>query len=106
MSETSQIITGILLLILIFILTRRVSAWRIKRAIVGVIRDLESQRAVDPSSAVMLPYAKTRLLRFGARDFRPKAVEYLVSSGVVGLTEDGRYYLKERADLLLSRLNG
>jgi len=106
MSETIQIITGILLLILIFVLTRRVSAWRIRRAIVGIIRDLESQSAVDPSSAVMLPYARTRLLRFGARDFRPKAVASLVSSGVVGLTEDGRYYLKERADLLLSRLNG
>lgn len=105
MSETNQIISGILLLILIFIFTRKVSAWRVKRAIIGIIKDLERHSAVDPSSAVVLTYARTQLFRFGTRDFRPKALESLVASGVVGLTEDGRYYLKERADLLLSRLN-
>ena len=104
MSDMTQIISGILLLVLVFILTKKISAWRIKRAFFAIIRDLESVSAVDPASAVLLPYAKTSLFRFGVRDFRPKALEYLISSSVVGLTEDGRYYLKEKADLFKARL--
>ena len=104
MSDITQIISGILLLVLVFVLTRKVSAWRIKRAFFAIIRDLESVSAVNPGSAVLLPYAKTSLFRFGARDFRPKALEHLISSGVVGLTDDGRYYLKEKANLFKSQL--
>ena len=104
MSEFNQIISGILLLILVFVLTRKISAWRIKRALFAIMKDLEGMGAVDPGSAVALPYAKTSLFRFGARDFRPKALEYLISSGAVGVTDDGRFYLKEKAELFKSKL--
>jgi hypothetical protein len=96
MAETAQIIIGVLVLIGVYMLTRRVNAWRIKRAFVVIIKDLERQNAFDASSAVNLPYAKAAFFRLGIRDFRPKALEYLVSGEIVGVTEGGQYYLKRR----------
>ena len=96
MSETTEIIIGLLVLIGVYMLTRRVNAWRIKRAFVGIIKDLERQKAFEASSAVKLPYAKAAFFRLGTRDFRPKALEYLVASEIVGVTENGKYYLKRR----------
>lgn len=96
MSETSRIILLICLLIIVYVLTRKVHTWRIKRAYIYIIKDLEQQGAVDPSSAIELPYAKMGVFRFGMRDFRPKAIEYLIISNIIGMTESGRYYLKNK----------
>ena len=35
------------------------------------------------------------LYSLGLRDFRPKAVQSLTASGIIGKTQDGRYYLNE-----------
>lgn len=96
MSETGRIILLIFILVIVYILTRKVHAWKIKRAYIYIIKDLEQQEAVDPSSAVELPYAKIGVFRFGMRDYRPKAIEYLIVSNIIGRTENGRYYLKNR----------
>lgn len=96
MSETSQIILGICILIAVYILTRRVQVWRIKRAYNLIIWDLEQKGAVDPSSAVELPYAKVSMFRISVRDYRPKALEYLISSNIIGVTDSGKYYLKDK----------
>ena len=96
MSDTGRIILLIFILVIVYILTRKVHAWKIKRAYIYIIKDLEQQEAVDPSSAVELPYAKIGVFRFGMRDYRPKAVEYLIVSNIIGRTESGRYYLKNR----------
>jgi len=96
MSETSQIILLIFLLVIVFALTRKVHAWRIKQTYIHVIKDLEQQRAFDPSSAIELLYAKIGVFRFGMRDYRPKAIEYLVVNNIIGMTESGRYYLKDK----------
>ena len=96
MSETGRIILLIFILVIVYILTRKVHAWKIKRAYIYIIKDLEQQKAVDPSSAIELPYAKIGVFRFGMRDYRPKAIEYLIVSNIIGRTENGRYYLKNR----------
>ena len=96
MSETSRIILLICLLIIVFALTKKVQPWRIKRAYIYIIKDLEQQGAVDPSSAIELPYAKMSIFRFGMRDYRPKAIEYLIVSNIIGMAESGRYYLKDK----------
>jgi hypothetical protein len=100
MADAVQIISGILFLVLIFIATRYGIAWRIRRACVFVIRDLEQRKALDHGSAVELPYAKTDYFRMGLRDFRPKAVQGLVQAGVIGMTEEGKYFLIKRMDEL------
>lgn len=96
MSESGQIITAICLLILVYMLTRKVNAWRIKRAYMAIIKDLEKREAFDETSAIVLPYVSQSIFRVGVRDFRPKALQFLVASDVVGVTQEGKYYLKKK----------
>lgn len=96
MSDTGQIIIAICLLIAVYMLTRKINAWRIKRAYLRIINDLKKKEALDESSAIPVPYARESILRVGVRDFRPKALQFLVASGIVGVTEAGRYYLKNK----------
>jgi len=96
MSETGKIILLICILIIVYVLSRKVHAWRIKRAYIYIIKDLEQQGAVDPSSAIGLPYAKIGVFRFGMRDYRPKALEHLILSNIIGMTGSGGYYLRNK----------
>jgi hypothetical protein len=96
MSETMQIIVGFVFLAAVFILTRYGIVLRMKRAAALIVKDLEKRGALNPSSAVELPYAKSSLFKIGLRDYRPKAVESMISSNIVGLTPEGKYYLKVR----------
>lgn len=93
MSETMQIIIAICLLIAVYILTRKINAWRITRAYILIIRELEKKEALGESSAIVLPYVNQSIFRVGVRDFRPKALQFLVASGIVGMTQGGKYYL-------------
>ena len=93
MSETVQIIIGILLLVGVYILTQVVVGYRIKRSARGVVRDLDFKKAYNPESAIELPYAKSNLFRIGLRDFRPKAVDALVQGGIIDRTAAGHYFL-------------
>ena len=96
MSETAQIIVGIILLIGVYVLTQVVVGYRIKRAARGIVRDLDSKKAYTPESAIELHYAKANLFRVGLRDFRPKAVDALVQGGVLSRTPAGKYFLTKK----------
>jgi hypothetical protein len=77
-------------------LTRKINTWRIKRAYMAIIKDLEKREAFDENSAISLPYVSQSIFRVGVRDFRPKALQFLVASDTVGVTQDGKYYLKKK----------
>lgn len=94
-TEISQIGIGIIALFLLLSVVSRINAWRIKRVYHRILKDLEQRGAFSPSSAVSLPYEKRKFLRIGLRDFRPLALQHLVSGHAVGVTEDGRYYIKD-----------
>jgi len=94
-SELSQIVTGIVILAVFFILTRIGIAWRIERAALRIVKELKSRQAIDPSHAVELPYGKPDPMKIGLRDFRPKALDSLIFSGIVIKTTEGRYFLGE-----------
>ena len=96
MSETVQIIIGILLLVGVYIFTQMVVGYRIKRAARGIVRDLDFKKAHTPESAIELPYAKSNLFRIGLRDFRPKAVAALVQGGIIAQTATSKYFLAKR----------
>ena len=100
MSETSQLIFAIIVLLIVYLFSRRFHVWRIKRAYNSIITDLEQQGALDPSTAVELPYAKKHIFRVGMRDYRPQAVDYMVKGQIIGVTDGGRYYLLKRLDSL------
>lgn len=95
MSETGRIILSICVLIAVYILTRKYHTWKTKRTFTNIIEDLKKNEALAPSSAVELPYAKASMFRIGIRDYRPKAVQYLLFSDIIGRTDSGKYYLKD-----------
>ena len=99
-----QIILGIFFLVGVYILTRYGVTWRIQRASLFIIRDLEKRKALDPESAVELSYAKKDLFKLGVRDFKPRALESLIHDGILGKTEHGMYYLKRRLEDLHSNI--
>ena len=88
MSETVQIILGLILLVGVYVFTQAVVGWRIRRASKTILRDLDFKKAFDPATAIELPYAKRNIFRIGLRDFRPKAVQVLVQADARG--HDGR----------------
>ncbi|MCF8146850.1 MAG: hypothetical protein K9N21_23330 [Deltaproteobacteria bacterium] len=92
-SETWEIIIGVCVLIGVYVLTRRYHAWRMARAYKVIIKDLEQKEAVNPFSAVELPYSRQKIVRIGTRDYRPKMLQYMTGRNIVGVTADGRYYL-------------
>jgi hypothetical protein len=95
-SEFNQIIIAICLLVAVYMLTRKVNTWRIKRTYMSIIKDLEMKEAFDETSAIPLPYANQSIFRVGVRDFRPKALQFLVASDIVGVTQAGKYFLKKK----------
>ena len=95
MSETGRIILSICVLIAVYILTRKYHTWKTKRTFINIIDDLKQKEALTPSSAVELPYARVSMFRMGIMDNRPKAVEHLTLSNLIGRTDSGKYYLKE-----------
>ena len=46
MSDGTQIIVGVILLIGVYMLTRRVHAWKMRRAYGNVLKDLEQKEAL------------------------------------------------------------
>jgi hypothetical protein len=93
MTETLQIILGLTIMVMVFILAKMFQGMKINRAFRIIINDLKQQKALDPSSAVHLPYAKRAFFRIGLRDYRPKAIVYLVQAGIIGMTENRQFYL-------------
>ena len=93
MGETGELIIGILVLGITILLTRQYHAWKIKRAYLTIIDDLKRQGARTPDTAVHLPYTHRSPLKFGVRDHRPNAMKGLIAEQIVGITEDGRYYI-------------
>lgn len=95
MSETFKTILMILVAFGAVILALRIAGWKMKKACDFIVWDLKQKKALDPASAVALPYAKSPLINIGLRDYRPRALDELVKSDVVRMLEGGRYYLRE-----------
>ena len=96
MSETVQIILGICIMLAVLSLTRKYHGWKIKQAYLHIIEDLKAKGARDPQSAVELPYSRRNVLRIGLKDHRPMALKSLVFEKIVGISEDGKYYLLDK----------
>lgn len=100
MNDTIQIIVGIIFLALVYMATRYLVARKIMTAARGIVRELTQRGALDPEHAIGFSWSKPDWLRFGLRDYRPKALEGLLGAGVVGRTEGGLFYLAARPETL------
>lgn len=94
MSSTVQIVIGILLFVIAFILSQIITGRRIRSAGMRIVRELSEKRAYDVFSAVEPGFARSELIPRGLRDFRPRALEYLIRADIVGLSGSGKIYLK------------
>jgi hypothetical protein len=97
MPESMQPILAILIVIVFYGLTRMAVAWRYRYIANAVVNDLKQKGALDEEQAADLPYAKLQWYQFGLRNYRGKTLEGLLSHGIIGVTGDGRYYLRQRA---------
>jgi hypothetical protein len=95
MPESTQIILGMLALLIVLILAMLGTGWWTKKICLAIMRELETKGAVNEAKAVALQYDKSEYFKIGYRDYRPKALEMLVISEAVCRTEDGRYYLNQ-----------
>jgi hypothetical protein len=94
-SQTAKTLLMVFLLIVAFILANILAGKRMKKAADFIIRDLKQKKAIDPASAVTLPYGKSTAFRIGLKDYRPGALKQLVKYDVVRSLEGGRYYLRD-----------
>ena len=91
----------IVLLIVIFMVLLVVIPLKLnKRAVMQVIKRLRQHQALDILSAKTVeeiglqPLSlRERMLRF--RDYKPAALQGLIRTNIVQMTEDGRVYLSE-----------
>lgn len=97
MIEILEVILGVFFLAAVFVLTRYIMVWRLRRAASYIFRQLERRQAFGARSAVELPYLQKGFFQIGIRDYRPKALESMIQGGIVGTAENGRYYLKKDA---------
>jgi hypothetical protein len=67
-----------------------------RQAYLSTVKDLERNGAFDPHSAIELPYAKKSLFQIGVRDHRPKTIEYMIANNIIGMTDSGKYYLRDK----------
>jgi hypothetical protein len=96
MSEYAQMFIAICILFAVVMLSRKFHAWKIKRAYFGIVKDIKAKKAFDSQTAVDLAYARRPAFRVGLRDHRPIALEHLIQDDIVGVTEDGKYFLKDK----------
>jgi len=91
----SEALVIILATVTALIIVLYITGWKMKKACDFIIQDLEEKKAIDPMSAVVLPYAKSKLINIGSRDYRPRALKELVKYDAIRMLEGGRYYLRE-----------
>jgi hypothetical protein len=96
MSDKLELFIGIIVLLLVFALTRRYHGWQIQRAYRLVVEDLNARGALSPETAVELPYSGHPLMRLGLRDHRRTALQHLILENIVARTPENKYYLSEK----------
>ncbi len=96
MSQGAQVIIGIFVLVGVFMLKIMFNDWRVKIYYFFIVEDLKVRGALDPQSAVELPYDRRPVFRMGMRDFRPQALQDMISNNFVEVTDSGKYYLKDK----------
>lgn len=95
MTEAIKTILFILIVLGALFFAFRITGWKMKKAGNSIIGDLREKKALDPASAVELPYAKSPLLHIGLKDYRAPALQELLKQDIVRIMEGGRYYLRE-----------
>ncbi len=65
----------------------------IRRLCFKIIAEMEGARAFSESKAVPMQEDRQNFFRVGTKNLRPRALNVLISEGLVIKTKNGRYYL-------------
>jgi hypothetical protein len=98
-SSTKTLIIIILVAILAILLSFVLSRMLLNRAMLQIIRKLRENNAVDAAKAIFAEDAGIKrrgVIAFRAlRDYKPMALDILVRTNIIRVTDDGRIYLSE-----------
>jgi hypothetical protein len=104
----TNVLLILLMIVLCFAALAVIPTFMTKRAMGKVIRILKRTGTTDPENAKSIvelglnpPSFKERIMR--TRDYKPKALEFLINLNIVLYSEDGGIYLSEKS-LLSSKL--
>ncbi len=98
MTETLQMIFAFVAVLTLLIGARKFRISKMIKIRDFILDDLKSQKALNPKSAVDLPYAHKSILKMGLRDDRPRVLRQLVQFEIIGVTEDSCFYIKESSN--------
>ncbi|MEN6623142.1 MAG: hypothetical protein ABFD50_16545 [Smithella sp.] len=67
--------------------------WGIRKTCLRIIAEMEEARAFKASKAVKIQDERKNIFRVGTKNIRPKALNLLITDGLIVKTSNGRYYL-------------
>jgi hypothetical protein len=100
MNTAQSIIAVVIMVGLFLVATLVVPQFFLRRSVRDVVRMFRAHNASDPASAKpldVLGFSQRGIMEnvFRGRDYKPNALNILVRSQIVIMTEDERYYLSE-----------
>jgi len=100
----AQIILLFFAFIVFVFLAMYLSGLGMRRICFKIIAELEESRAFSEKKAVKLQDERRNIFRVGTKNLRPRALNVLLSEGLVIKAPNGKYYLaKEKVALLKNK---
>ena len=101
-----QILLLIVGFIVFVVLLMLMTGWGIRRVCFKIIAEMEDARAFSTGKAMALQDERKNFFRVGTGNLRPKALNLLISDGLVIRTGNGKYYLdKEKLAAVKSTIS-
>jgi hypothetical protein len=88
-----QIILLVAALIVIVVIFLYMGGLAIQKTCLKIIAEMEEARAFKEGRAVEIQDERKNFFRVGVKNIRPKALNLLISDGLVIKTNNGKYYL-------------
>lgn len=93
MATFFQLLLCLLIIILAYVISYFLVRWRLKRTCISIVNILHEKNSNNEHNAVEL--LDDRFLKIGVKDYKPKALEILLSQEIIKKTSDGKYYLND-----------
>lgn len=71
------------------------TGWGVRRVCFKIIAELEEAGALSAGRAMKLQDARQNIFRVGTGNLRPKALNILLTDGLIIKTPNGKYYLNK-----------
>ncbi|MEN6375942.1 MAG: hypothetical protein ABFD75_14335 [Smithella sp.] len=88
-----QILLLTVAFIIFVLLALYAGGWGIRQMCLRIIAEMEEARAFKASKAVRIQDERKNFFRVGTGNIRPKALNLLITDGIIVKTPNGRYFL-------------